>query len=624
MNNPILNQSELLIIFHHCMKTTSFAIVLTCREFRDLVYTTPRLMYLHCDNISRPNAYYDRINKKCSLEFVYWFLCQFKDPQVPMIRYIDHTQREFPPFAFYRFCFCFYDQKGREGKKEWTKIVQWAIRDCLQSQNFDFFFNVILNLYPNLNLTTKMKNQILLTCDRNVMKRFGLTLLPHGTCSSNLQLPNSSENLWKLIQDCLRSPLMKNDRKIHTILKLFKYVDARDQRTMIPELVKLNDVQVFLKTVFVEHEIKFNVIEAIIENHAFNLYSFLTIPHSHSIRLRHYKKRIWEIKALYCPLKHNWKLFKYFFKKINPFINHGYWPLSKMILYNSLAFGSIKLLKFVLHAAETQTKQSLRQFFDSYKIAVASFENFVFAMESFDLDIDQIQFPNAESMIQAIEHNYINESNFKDVMSYNFGLFFESTQLNQLMFEKVLLKSRDLVQRHCLILLMDLNHLTSFNVINLLKNVSKACDILQNHLLLAELFRQILIRIQTHLKYCKSIPIEYRIILSHKVEFLNLLNLLFKNFKSKSKGAWNLIKREDWWNCRNFEHDQGVKLWMAYSLPSSPPEPPEPESYSASASASTSNSSESESESDSPQTQTESLVELIESFTFSTDSPSCF
>lgn len=61
-------------ILDYCVKESSFSLVLTCGDFKDLIYSTPRLLYDHCKNI---NYQYDHLMKNCKkqrYQYTWWLI----------------------------------------------------------------------------------------------------------------------------------------------------------------------------------------------------------------------------------------------------------------------------------------------------------------------------------------------------------------------------------------------------------------------------------------------------------------------------------------------------------------------------------------------------------------------
>lgn len=64
-------------IFTYCVNESSFSLVLTCREFKDLIYSTGELLYEHCLNVNSPIGYFLENQKNQRYSYLWWLIKLF-------------------------------------------------------------------------------------------------------------------------------------------------------------------------------------------------------------------------------------------------------------------------------------------------------------------------------------------------------------------------------------------------------------------------------------------------------------------------------------------------------------------------------------------------------------------
>lgn len=61
-------------ILDYCVQESSFAIVLSCREIKEIIYRTPSLLSLHCNNINNPVGNFKKNTKHHRYQYTWWLL----------------------------------------------------------------------------------------------------------------------------------------------------------------------------------------------------------------------------------------------------------------------------------------------------------------------------------------------------------------------------------------------------------------------------------------------------------------------------------------------------------------------------------------------------------------------
>lgn len=74
MSLDVFDEYVLICIFHYCVEDSCFSLVLTCKEFKTLIYHTPKLLHQHCKNIDQPLTLFTQNEDKHRYSYMWWLI----------------------------------------------------------------------------------------------------------------------------------------------------------------------------------------------------------------------------------------------------------------------------------------------------------------------------------------------------------------------------------------------------------------------------------------------------------------------------------------------------------------------------------------------------------------------
>jgi hypothetical protein len=74
MSLDVFDEFILIRIFYYCVEDSSFSLILTCKEFKSLTYSTPKLLNQHCQNINQPLVLFKRNEDKHRYSYMWWLI----------------------------------------------------------------------------------------------------------------------------------------------------------------------------------------------------------------------------------------------------------------------------------------------------------------------------------------------------------------------------------------------------------------------------------------------------------------------------------------------------------------------------------------------------------------------